>query len=257
MLLTISFFVTALLYACVGFGGGSTYNALLILADTDYQVLPLVALSCNIIVVSGGIYHFSSAGHIKIPQILPWIILSIPAAWLGGYVHVSQILFTALLGSALFLSAVKMIWPESDMPFKNSYQRHPLLERSFVPLLVGTALGFVAGMTGIGGGIFLAPVLHMLRWKDPKNIAGTCSLFILVNSCAGLIGQLMKLDDAKTSLMLIIIDYWYLLPAVFIGGQIGSWLGAFRINVYAVKMLTGGLILYVSLRLLYRLILMV
>ncbi|MCB9978532.1 MAG: sulfite exporter TauE/SafE family protein [Rhodospirillales bacterium] len=251
MVLAFLFFMTALLYACVGFGGGSTYNALLVLNETEYRIIPFIALTCNIIVVSGGVWHFSRHKHIKIEQILPWIILSVPAAWLGGYIKVPEVVFIGVLGSALLLSGIKMLWPENEVISLPSQNRRALAGLPLIPPVVGASLGFLAGMTGIGGGIFLAPVLHLLRWSDPKNIAGTCSLFILVNSLAGLVGQMMKLDTSGL-LQSAVSSYWIVLPAVFIGGQIGSWMGASRINIHVIRKITAILILYVSIRLLWR-----
>ncbi|MGN7439406.1 MAG: sulfite exporter TauE/SafE family protein [Alcanivorax sp.] len=251
MYLAVLFFITALLYACVGFGGGSTYNALLVLAETDYRIIPILALTCNIIVVSGGVWHFSKTKHIKLSQVFPWIILSIPAAWLGGYMTVPETVFVGILGCALLLSGIKMLLPEKEIFFLQPQTHFAWAKSSFVPPIVGASLGFLAGITGIGGGIFLAPVLHLLRWGDSKNIAGTCSLFILVNSLSGLAGQGMKLEN--TGLLISTVGaYWYLFPAVLVGGQIGSWMGSSRINVNAVKKLTALLILYVSIRLLYQ-----
>ncbi|MFK7867015.1 MAG: sulfite exporter TauE/SafE family protein [Alphaproteobacteria bacterium] len=250
-MLTALFFVTALIYACVGFGGGSTYNALLVLNDTDYRILPFIALGCNIIVVSGGVWHFARAGHIKLNHILPWIVFSVPAAWLGGFITVSESIFIGLLGGALLLSGVKMLWPDKHEPTQTKAAIKPV-SSYYVPLLVGLILGFIAGLTGIGGGIFLAPILHFVRWSNSKNIAGACSLFILVNSCAGIIGQMMKINDSGF-IFSALSSYWLLLIAVLIGGQIGSWLGALKINMRAVKMLTALLILYVAIRLLHSL----
>lgn len=237
--------MTSLLYACVGFGGGSTYNALLILNDVSYKVIPLIALTCNIIVVSGGVWHFSKHKHINILEILPWISFSIPMAWVGGYIPISEQYFVVLLGSVLFLSSIKMLWPEDDKLLMG-HKRH--YRNIYMAPVVGGFLGFIAGLTGIGGGIFLAPVLHLIRWNHSKNIAGTCSLFILVNSLSGLLGHFMKsgLEEFNADLY----DYIGLFIAVIIGGQIGSRLGAKYINERFVQKMTGVLILYVSVKLL-------
>lgn len=253
--LPILFLVTASLYACVGFGGGSTYNALLVLADVDYRVIPPISLLCNIIVVSGGVWHFARAGHINIIKILPWIALSVPAAWLGGYIELPKREFTILLGAALFASGIRMLWPDrkpnlyngSEKDSKNPEERinRPGLALS---LSLGGVLGLIAGLTGIGGGIFLAPVLHLLRWGNPHAIAGTCSLFILLNSLAGLTGKFMR--SGASDLMLGMAPYWVLAPAVLLGGQIGSRLGSGKLNAGTVKKMTGILTLYVSFRLL-------
>ena len=168
-MLAFSFFITAILYAAVGFGGGSTYNALLVLVDIDYRILPSIALFCNIIVVSGGTDQFSRAGHVDLKRIMPWIITSIPAAWIGGYLNISEILFIGLLGFSLLAASIRMFWIKGDEhipspPFINRY--------NVLQPLIGVGLGFLAGLVSIGGGIFLAPVLHLLRWDNTRKIAG-------------------------------------------------------------------------------------
>lgn len=250
--LAISFFVTACVYACVGFGGGSTYSALFVLAETDYKILPVLALLCNLIVVSGGTFSFAKAGHVHLKRIWPWIVTSVPAAWLGGYVTISEHVFTALLGGSLLLCGLHMLYASFfQMKQNNEHDASLWIHRFpvFVPL-IGGVLGGLAGMVGIGGGIFLAPILHVLRWDKAKAIAATCSIFILVNSTAGLIGQVMKLE--KNVLSAAMLEYWVLFPMVFIGGQIGSYMGARRLNQNTVRILTAILTLYVSARLLWR-----
>lgn len=245
--------MVALFYAAAGFGGGSTYNALLSLADTDYRIFPSIALICNLIVVSGGVWRFSSAGHINIRRVLPWIVTSVPAAFLGGVWEVSESFFTGLLGLSLLVAGGHMVYFEV---FKkrakqaeiqqNTLHRFPV----FLPCLIGLCLGLLAGIVGIGGGIFLAPVLYVLRWDHAKAIAGTCAVFILCNSFAGLTGHVVKLYG--TDLLPQIISYWPLGLAVLAGGQIGSWLGAVKMEKRLVALLTAVLILYVALRLLWR-----
>ncbi len=247
IVLSFSFFVTAILYASVGFGGGSTYNALLVLADIDYRILPVIALMCNVIVVSGGAYRFARAGHVDFQRIAPWIVTSVPAALLGGALNLSETLFVGLLGFSLLVAGLRMLWPErkAGAPPQAIINQH-----RFLPLLLGAGLGLLAGLVGIGGGIFLAPVLHLLRWDNAKAIAGTCSVFILVNSLSGLVGQAIKLDHA--GFLSGVGAYWMLFPAVLIGGQIGSHLGAAVLNPKIIRWMTAGLIFYVSLRLIWR-----
>ena len=247
-LFALAFFATALLYASVGFGGGSTYNALLVLTGADFRVIPLIALSCNIIVVSGGVWHFARNRHLQLRRILPWVVFSIPASFLGGLVPVGEVYFIGVLGFALLLSGIRLLWPERRL--QKDWAGHKA-----VPPVFGSLLGFVAGLTGIGGGIFLAPVLHLTGWGNAKQIAGACALFILVNSLAGMAGQALKMHD--TDVLVLALPYWVLLPAVLAGGQIGSFLGAAQINVTIVKKMTGCLILYVAIRLLVRFFAMV
>lgn len=248
MFLAALFFLTALLYASVGFGGGSTYNALLALNGVDYRIMPTIALLCNLIVVSGGTFRFACAGHLNVWRMAPWIVISVPAAWLGGYLHVPENIFTGLLGLSLLAAGIQILVQsrsDADVRVSSAMAKHPLL-----PFAVGGGLGFLAGLVGIGGGIFLAPVLYLLRWGTARMIAGTCSFFILVNSLAGLAGQVMKLGD--TALLTHMAGYWLLFPAVLIGGQIGSYMGSARFNPQILRILTALLILYVAVRLLLR-----
>lgn len=241
--LALSFFITAILYAAVGFGGGSTYNALLVLAETDYRVLPALALICNLIVVSGGAYRFTRTGHVNLKRIAPWIMTSVPAAWLGGMLDISEALFVGILGFSLLAAGTRMLWPDNNV-------RLPIINKHhFLPPIIGAGLGLLSGLIGIGGGIFLAPVLYLLRWDDAKKIAATCSIFILVNSLAGLAGHMMKLDNKELG---SITAYWFLFLAVLVGGQIGSYIGVERLNPNILRFLTAVLILYVSMRLLWR-----
>lgn len=245
--LALSFFVTAALYAAVGFGGGSTYNALLVLAETDYRILPSIALICNLIVVSGGTYRFARGGYVDLKRIAPWVVTSVPAAWLGGYLKISETLFVGLLGFSLLAAGLRMLWPEKA---KHDVSKSTINQVRFLPSAMGASLGLLAGLVGIGGGIFLAPILHLLRWDDAKKIAATCSVFILANSIAGLAGQIMKIGD--TAFSGHIAEYWLVFPAVLIGGQIGSYVGAQRLNPNMLRFLTAFLILYVAVRLLWR-----
>lgn len=245
-LLAALFFITALLYASVGFGGGSTYNALLILQNTDYHLIPSIALACNIIVVAGGVWRFSRAGHLPLRRLAPFIVSSIPAAWIGGRIPVPETVFIGALGFALLASGLRLAFEKEPRTAPGDAR-----EPSPAPALaVGAALGFLAGLVGIGGGIFLAPVLYSLRWDRPRAIAGACSFFILVNSLSGLAGQLTKLGDLGA--LSAFAAHWPLFPAVLIGGQIGSHLGSAGLRPITVKRVTAVLIVYVAARLLYR-----
>ncbi|WP_411820207.1 sulfite exporter TauE/SafE family protein [Hyphococcus formosus] len=245
ILLVILFFLTAALYASVGFGGGSTYNALLVLNGVDYRVLPTIALLCNIIVVAGGTFRFARSGHLKFKSLYPFIITSIPLAWLGGRIPVSETLFIGALGFSLLFAGLHLVFSqvsESDQKQKS----RPI----FISAITGGGIGFLSGLVGIGGGIFLAPVLYFLRWGRPKEIAAACSFFILVNSISGLAGQITKLNDL--GIFSMVTPYWPLFPAVLVGGQLGSMLANDRLQSITIKRLTALLILYVSARLILR-----
>jgi hypothetical protein len=238
------FFLTAALYASVGFGGGSTYNALLVLSGADYRVLPSIALACNVVVVAGGVWRFGAAGFIRLERLAPWIAASIPAAFVGGRLPVDETMFVGLLGASLALAGLHLLL---ETPAAAGPER-PVGAATAAAL--GAGVGLLSGVVGIGGGIFLAPILHINRWGAPKEIAGACSFFILVNSASGLFGQAMKLGEADMAARLL--DYWPLLSAVIVGGQIGSRLGAGPLPETWMKRLTAALIIYVAARLLLK-----
>lgn len=243
--LSFLFFVTALLYAAVGFGGGSTYSALLVLHGTDYRILPAIALICNIIVVTGGAWRFSRTGHLNWRALMPWLITSVPAAWLGGRLAISETVFVGALGFSLLIAGTHLLLERNRQSTITIAPTPPIIAG-----IIGGAIGFLAGLVGIGGGIFLAPIFYLLRWGHPRDIAGACSLFILVNSVSGLTGQLMKLNDLNV--VSEIASYWLVFPAVLIGGQIGSRLSSTALSPKMIKRLTAVLILYVSVRLVLR-----
>lgn len=240
--LAAAFFATALLYASVGFGGGSTYNALLALAGTDYRILPLIALSCNIVVVAGSSIRYAHA------RLTPWrgaltlTALAAPAALLGGLTPIGERGFLLLLGASLVLTSLTLL-----IPVKATQAGEPTALARFIPLTV-VPLGYLAGLVGIGGGIFLAPLLHLVRWRDARAIAATASLFILVNSTFGLAGQLLKGGVGRFEAA--VAFGLPLLLVVAVGGQIGSLLAVRLLPKHWIRWLTAALTFWVGLRLL-------
>ena len=238
------FLLTAAIYSAVGFGGGSTYTALLVLAATDYRAIPALSLVCNLLVVSLGTWRFARAGAVPWRRIWPLFAASVPLAWLGGRLVVPAILFTGLLAGSLLVAGLAMLWrpaPDALVSERSMTWREPV---------IGGGLGLLAGITGIGGGIFLSPLLHLLRWGRARAIAGTAAAFILVNSLAGLAGQLMKPDGYDR--LAALGHYWPLFPAVAIGGAVGSAVGAGRLSPRALVIATAVLVLYVGGQLAYR-----
>lgn len=241
-LLALAFLVTALLYASVGFGGGSTYSALLALSGLDYRLLPLVSLACNIVVVTGSSIRFARAG------LTPWrkagviVALGAPMSFLGGLTPIKEATFLTLLGVSLVLTSLTML-----IPVRENESGAPTRIARWMPV-AAAPLGYFAGLVGIGGGIFLAPLLHLTRWHEARGIAATASLFILVNSLFGLAGQLVKngpglFGQALSAALPLLI-------AVMIGGQIGSLLAARLLPPHWIRWLTAALVLVVGVRLL-------
>lgn len=240
--LAAAFFVTALLYASVGFGGGSTYSALLALGGFDYRMLPILSLACNVIVVAGSSVRFARAG------LTPWrgaallTLAAAPAAFLGGLTPIGEGLFLAILGASLVLTGAALLLPQS--PGRSD---KPARLARFTPV-IAVPIGYLAGLVGIGGGIFLAPVLHLLRWNGAREIAATAALFILVNSLFGLAGQRAKNGPEHFGEALAF--GLPLLIAVAIGGQIGSLMAVKFLPQRVIRWLTAALTIVVGGRLL-------
>lgn len=249
-LLGFSFFITASIYASVGFGGGSTYSALLALANIDMAVFPLISLTCNIIVVLGGSFAFSKWHPNCLKMVLPWVIPSIPAAFIGGQIDISKIVFVFLLALSLLVASVCMLTIPQKTPLTFCDECHNLTPfKLSVP--IGFGLGLLSGLVGIGGGVFLSPILYALGKNREKEIAGMCSIFILLNSVAGLIGHFVKAENAEST-MHSLLAYSPLFLSVLIGGQIGAWSGARLLNPKWIRITTALLILYVSIQLFLR-----
>lgn len=243
--LILLFFLIATLYGSVGFGGGSSYLAILSLFGIDYLLLRATALLCNITVVSGSSFVFYRKGLIKWKKLLPVVILSVPMAYLGGSIQINERPFFILLGIALIIASI-LILAQKKMYDANIKFKH-LKEKYIFNMTVGASIGFISGMVGIGGGIFLAPVLHLMKWDSPKVIAATAAFFIFVNSVAGLLGQWSNPG--------FYFNYKFILPlliTVFIGGQIGVRLGTGPFKPNTIKLLTACLIAFVGLRILFK-----
>ena len=239
------FFIVALLYSMVGFGGGSSYNALLVLFNVDHHIYPTIALLCNIIVVAGGCWLFIKRGFLSPRLLLPFVITSIPMAHIAGRLTIDKTVFLIVLSIALFISGLIMIFHKHLQEKVVKPEVNDNLWRWGLP--IGACLGSLAGLVGIGGGIFLSPILYFLGWGTAKQIAATASGFIFVNSIAGVSGQYIKLQESPSGLIQI-TEYWPVFIAVLVGGQIGSRLSSTRLSPQFIQQLTAALVLYVSLR---------
>ena len=231
--LLVFFFVIACVYASVGFGGGSSYLAIMALYAMPFKEMRLAALICNIIVVAGGTLVYIKHKQVNWRKILPLVVLSIPAAFLGAKLKLSQELFFIILGCSLLLASV-LLWIQT----KYSDKEFEAKEDTYVKDgLIGGVIGFLSGMVGIGGGIFLSPILNLSKWDTSKKIAATASFFILVNSIAGIAGQLVDAPDN--------INYkqiGLLCAAVLVGGQIGSRISALKFDHLWVRRITAVLV---------------
>ncbi len=240
IILSILFFVTAILYASVGFGGGSTYLALMLIWDIPYYIFPVIALICNIFVVSGNSFNYIKAGNLNLKLLSPYLIGSIPLAFIGGSLQIDKNLFEIFLFIVLAIAGILLLINfKSYDDNESSYRDIPIL----LSILIGGILGFVSGVVGIGGGIFLSPILFLIKAAKPKHIVTAASLFIFINSISGVIGQL-----TKNIVLSDISNYWYLFLVVIIGGHIGNFLNLKIFPTRLLALITSVLVLFVAIR---------
>ena len=240
IILSILFFVTAILYSSVGFGGGSTYLALLLIWDIPYYIFPIIALLCNIIVVSGNTFNYIRAGNHNFKLLFPFLLGSIPFAFFGGTLKIEKEIFEILLFLVLSIAGILLLINNK------SYENNNLIIKKLnfvIALFIGSLLGLISGIVGIGGGIFLSPILFLLKAEKPKIIVTTASLFILINSISGILGQLTKED-----ILIELSNYFYLFICVFIGGLLGNYLNLKIFTSRSLAIITSLLVIFVSIR---------
>jgi len=236
-LLFLAIGLIAFLYSSVGHAGASGYIATMTLFGIAPTVIRPTALVLNILVASIGTFQFWRAGHFSWKLFWPFALLSIPAAYLGGYLQPSVSILKILIGVVLLLSAARLMVHRSDPP--QTFPPSPP-----VAVSVGAGLGFLAGLTGTGGGIFLTPVLLFFRWAHIRQAAAVSALFIWVNSIAGLVGYFTKVRTIP-SLGLI------LAAAAIIGGIIGSHLGSRRFAVRVISLCLATVLLIAGIKLIF------
>ncbi len=240
IILSILFFVTALLYSSVGFGGGSTYLALLLIWGVPYTIFPVIALVCNIIVVSGNSINFIRSKNTNFNLLFPYLIGSIPFAFIGGSIAIEKSLFEILLFCVLLVAGIfLLIQSKSFNKEQIKINKIPRL----ISISFGSIIGFMSGIVGIGGGIFLSPLLFLMKAGYPKHITSCASLFILINSIFGIAGQLTK-DQVLDQ----VINYWPLFLTVLIGGQIGCLLNIKFLSNKILALITSFLVIFVAIR---------
>lgn len=241
--LIILFFFIALLYSSVGFGGGSSYLAVLALTGIAYTQIRSIALICNIVVVTTNVILYTKKELYNWKKVLPLVFFSVPMAFLGGFLQINEVVFFILLGITLLIASITMFIFKRTIFSSEGNNQNSITKNSFY----GGIIGFISGMVGIGGGVFLAPLLHLTNWDVPKKIAATASFFILVNSVAGLVGQATNPDFIINWQLTLV-----LLVTVFIGGQIGHRLSGKFFSPTQLKKATALLIAFVGVRILIK-----
>jgi len=221
--LCLAIAVIAFLYSSVGHAGASGYIATMTLFGLAATVIRPTALVLNILVATIGSFQFWRAGHFSWKLFWPFALLSVPAAYLGGYIQPSASILRILIGLVLLFSAARLIFRRGD-PAETVAPSKP------TAVGVGAGLGFLSGLTGTGGGIFLTPLLLFCRWAHIRQAAAMSAVFILVNSIGGLIGYFTAVRS------LPVLGLYLAIPAI-IGGTIGSHLGSRRFPVRAISIL--------------------
>ena len=240
-MLSIIFFLVAAIYASVGFAGGTSYLALLTIYDVEYLLIPIIALTCNIIVASGNCFNYIRAGNLDIKFLTPYFLGSIPLAYIGGKFQITKDFFQILLFFCLTISSILLLIQTRQYKLTNQIiKKIPF----FIAVLIGAIIGLVSGIVGIGGGIILSPILFNLKAAQPNKIVMAASLFILINSISGFLGQIQKFNNISQ-----LQPYLYLPLAVLLGGQLGNFLNIKILKSHILAILTSVLVLFVAIRL--------
>lgn len=233
-----AFFVIALLYASVGHGGASGYLAALSFIAVRPDEMATTALTLNVVVATMALISFQRAGHFDGKLAWPFLAASVPAAFVGGLVPMPVRLYQVLLAVALCVAALRLAITVPGQE-ENRVVRPSLA----LALPVGGGIGWLSGAVGVGGGIFLSPLLLLLRWASPKQTAAASAAFILANSVAGLGGRAVRSGFEYGTL-------WPLLAAALLGGWVGAHLGANHFSGQTLKRLLAIILLIAAAKLL-------
>lgn len=238
-LIPILVLIVAFLYSSVGFGGATSYLTILILFAISPLVTSTIALTLNMLVAGIAFINYSRFGHLKWRLVWPFLITSVPAAFLGGLLKVSQPVYLMLLYTVALYLGLRMLFSRELVTCEELAIPE---SRIWQALLIGASIGFVSGVVGIGGGIFLSPIIMLACWGTPKQAAAASAIFIVINSISGLVGRGMsgRLEYGLLSLILI--------PSGLIGGLLGSYWGAKYFSSRTIQHLLGVVLLIVVAR---------
>ena len=240
ILIIFALFLVAVMYSSVGHGGASGYLAVMAFLAVAPEVTRPTALVLNLFVASIGTYQFWRAGYFKWRVFWPFAVGSIPFAFYGGIVQLPTDIYKIVLGVVLCIAAIRLA-----VKLKNDDQTTdpPLL----AGIIIGAAIGLVSGMIGVGGGIFLTPLLLLARWSETKTAAAVSVLFILVNSFAGLLGNYMF--GRGTHILELPSQVWIWISVAVVGGLIGSTLGSKKFDSMTLRRVLAVVLLFAGVKL--------
>ncbi len=235
VLIVAAIFIVAVLYSSVGHGGASGYLAVMAFLAVAPEVTRPTALVLNLFVASIGAVQFYRAGYFSWALFLPFAAASIPMAFVGGMIHLSTDVYKIVLGVVLMLAAVRLA---INLKGDDQVRNPPIV----ACLLIGACIGLLSGMVGVGGGIFLTPVLLLMHWAETRVAAGVSVLFILVNSMAGLAGN-------YTQVSVLPSNVWIWIAAAVVGGIIGSTLGSKKFDSITLRRVLAVVLLFAGIKL--------
>jgi uncharacterized membrane protein YfcA len=233
----LAILVVAILYSSVGHGGASGYLAVMAFLAVAPEITKPAALLLNVFVASIATFQFYRAGYFSWRIFLPFAVTSVPFAFLGGMIQLPVPAYKVVLGLVLIFAAVRLAW-------KLSADKEVSDPPIWISLVIGALIGLLSGLVGVGGGIFLTPVLLLMNWSETKKAAGVSAMFILVNSISGLAGNysgLVKLSG----------NVWFWVLAAVVGGVIGSTLGSRRFNSLTLRRVLAVVLLFAGVKLLF------
>jgi uncharacterized protein len=237
ILVILAIFVVAVLYSSVGHGGASGYLAVMALLAVAPEVTRPTALILNVFVASIAAFQFYRQGYFSWKVFLPFAATSIPFAFIGGMIILPTTVYKGVLGVVLILAALRLAW-------KFTAAVEPRAPNVLIALLIGAVIGLLSGLVGVGGGIFLTPVLLLMNWSETKRAAGISAMFILVNSISGLLGNYQQVAKLPSNV-------WFWIAAAVVGGLIGSTLGSKRFDSLMLRRALALVLAFAGIKLIF------
>lgn len=238
----LAIFIVAVMYSSVGHGGASGYLAVMAFLGVMPEVTRPTALVLNLFVASIATYQFWRAGFFSWRTLWPFALASIPAAFVGGMISLPTNVYKIILGVVLMLAALRLAW-------KLTAGKEIKQANILMALVIGAGIGLLSGLVGVGGGIFLTPILLLANWSETKTAAGVSAAFILVNSASGLLGNWLLGKGA--ALATLPQEVWFWIVAAVIGGLVGSTLGAKKFDSLTMRRVLAAVLLFAGIKLMF------